>query len=123
MRGEACPTFLVAEDNENDVILLRHALAKAGITVLLQVARDGKEAIDCLKGCQVSGAFPSLLLLDLHMPKYDGFEVLEWIRQQEGLRRMVVIIFTTSTLTAEEPRLRPRNECIFDEANGYQRAI
>jgi len=104
MLGEACPTFLVAEDNENDVVLLRHAFTKARLTIPMQVVRDGKEAIDCLKGCQASGTFPSLLLLDLHMPKYDGFEVLQWIREQPGLRRMVVIVFTTSTLPADKNR-------------------
>lgn len=104
MLGEAVPTFLVAEDSENDVILLRHAFAKAGLSVPLQVARDGKEAIDRLKECQASGIFPSLLLLDLHMPKYDGFEVLQWIREQPGLRRLVVIVFTSSNLPADKNR-------------------
>lgn len=104
VRGEAVPTFLVAEDTENDVILLRHAFAKAGLNVPLNVVRDGQEAIDCLKDCRTSGAFPALLLLDIHMPKYDGFEVLQWIREQPGLRRLVVIIFTTSTLAADMNR-------------------
>jgi CheY-like chemotaxis protein len=69
MLGEAVPTLLVAEDSENDVILLRHAFEKAKLNFPLYFARDGQEAIDRLKGCQASGVFPSLLLLDLHMPK------------------------------------------------------
>jgi CheY-like chemotaxis protein len=104
VRGEAVPTFLVAEDTENDVILLRHAFAKAGLKVPLNVVRDGQEAIDYLKDCRTSGALPALLLLDIHMPKYDGFEVLQWIREQPGLRRLVVIIFTTSSLPADMNR-------------------
>jgi hypothetical protein len=63
MRGEAVPTFLVAEDNENDVILLRHAFEKARLTIPLQIARDGKEVIDCLKVCQASGTFPCCSLI------------------------------------------------------------
>ena len=104
VRGEAIPTFLVAEDTENDAILLRHAFAKAGLDVPLNFARDGQEAIDCLKDCQVLREFPILLLLDLHMPKYDGFEVLQWIRDQPGLKRLVVVIFTSSALTADVSR-------------------
>jgi CheY-like chemotaxis protein len=104
VRAESVPTFLVAEDNENDAILLRHAFERTGCGVLLNFVRDGKEAIDWLKDCQTSGVFPTLLLLDLHMPKYDGFEVLQWIRHQPGLRRLVVVVFTTSTLAADMNR-------------------
>lgn len=104
MHGEAVPTFLVAEDSENDVVLLRHAFSKAKLNIPLNFVRDGKEAIDRLKDCQVSGTFPSLLLLDLHMPKYDGFEVLQWIRKQPGLRRLIVVVFTTSNLPADKNR-------------------
>jgi CheY-like chemotaxis protein len=103
-RMSADPTLLVAEDNENDVVLLRHAFLKAGIATPMTIARDGKEAIDCLKNCQITGEFPTLLLLDLHMPKYDGFEVLQWIRNQPGLRRLSVVIFTSSSLTADVNR-------------------
>jgi CheY-like chemotaxis protein len=104
VQGEALPTFLVAEDNENDVILLRHAFAKADLNVPLNVARDGQETIDCLKNCRTSGAFPALLLLDIHMPKYDGFEVLQWIREQPGLQRLVVVVFTSSALAKDMNR-------------------
>lgn len=104
MHGEAGPTLLVAEDTENDVLLLRHAFAKAALDVPLNVVRDGKETIDCLKDCQAPGEFPTLLLLDLHMPKYDGFEVLEWIREQPGLKRLVVVIFTSSALNSDVTR-------------------
>ena len=97
-------TFLVAEDNENDVILLDNAFAKAGVTVPLNIARDGKEAIDFLKNCYATGVFPTLALLDIHMPKYDGFEVLQWIRKQPGLRRMIVVMFTSSSLSTDVNR-------------------
>lgn len=101
MRGEVAPTLLVAEDNENDVLLLRHAFTRAGLATPLTFARDGQEVIDSLKDSQAAGSFPHLLLLDLQMPKYNGFEVLQWIREQPGLKRLIVVIFTTSVLDAD----------------------
>jgi CheY-like chemotaxis protein len=98
------PTVLVAEDNENDVLLLEAALAKAGLAFPLVFAHDGQEAIDCLTADRAADSFPQLLLLDLKMPKYNGFEVLSWIRQQPGLRRMVVVLFTSSELAEDVNR-------------------
>jgi len=103
--GEVTPTFLVAEDNENDVVLLRHALGKTHLDISLNFVRDGQEAIDYLKNCRTTpDVFPALLLLDIQMPKYNGFEVLQWIREQPGFRRLVVVIFTTSALAADVNR-------------------
>ena len=95
------PTMLVAEDNENDILLLRQAFIKANITVPLVFVRDGKEAIEYLKGDRTAKSFPQLLLLDLQMPKFNGFEVLAWIREQPDLKRLVVIMFTTSDLNED----------------------
>ena len=77
------------------------AFAKLGVRTCLRFVRDGQEAIDYLLG---QGQFanrstypgPSLLLLDLKMPRKNGFEVLEWIRQQPGLRALRVVVLTSS---------------------------
>ena len=93
--------ILLAEDREDDIILIRKAFRQARMSNPLYVVRDGEEAIDYLKG---GGKFsnraeyplPDLLLLDLKMPRIDGFEVLKWIRQEEGMDRLRVIVLTSS---------------------------
>jgi len=94
-------TILYVEDEETDVMLLQHVLAKAGIHNPIQTVKDGKTAKDYLAG---EGSFadrkryplPGLVLLDLNLPYWSGFEVLEWIRQQPQLRRLPVVVFTSS---------------------------
>jgi CheY-like chemotaxis protein len=95
------PAVLIAEDDENDVFLLRRVAAKASLSIPLVFVRDGQEAIEYLKIASTTGSFPQLVLLDLKMPKYGGLEVLQWIREQPSLKRLVVIIFTASELEAD----------------------
>jgi CheY-like chemotaxis protein len=95
-------SILYVEDEETDVMLLQHALGKAGIRNPLQTVKDGKLARDYLSGCGLFAdrklhPLPSLVLLDLNLPYWSGFEVLEWIRQQPHVRRVPVIIFTSSS--------------------------
>ena len=93
--------ILIAEDNEDHAFLLRRALKRGAVLNPVFVVADGEEAIAYLKG---EGKFadryeyplPGLLLLDLNMPKKDGFEVLQWIRQQPCLKRLRVVVLTTS---------------------------
>src|SRR5579859_7677928 len=90
-------TILLVEDDDNDVFFFQHALNKAGTTTALQVARDGQEAIDYLRG---AGKFaerakfpqPGLILLDLKLPFVMGLDVLKWIRQQSDLSPIVLIL-------------------------------
>jgi CheY-like chemotaxis protein len=94
-------TVLVADDDINDISLLKRAFLRAGIDVHMKIARDGEEVIQYLQGGQPFSdreAFPlpKLLLLDLKMPRADGFEVLEWVRKQADLRRMLVVVMTSS---------------------------
>jgi len=95
------PVVLLADDNADDVLALRHALRRAGIDVPLQVVEDGEEAIAYLRGVgkfsnRAEFPLPDLLLLDLRMPKLDGFEVLEWLRQQPSLAPLRTIVLTMS---------------------------
>ena len=93
--------ILIVDDDENDLILIGRAFQRADPKVLTKVARDGEEAIRYLSG---DGAFadrdqyplPCLILMDLKMPRKNGFDVLEWLRQQPGLRRLPVVIFSSS---------------------------
>ena len=94
--------ILLAEDNDDEVMLIRRAFRDAKLLNPLHVVRDGEEAIAYLKGegryaNRAEYPLPALLLLDLKMPRKNGFEVLEWIRQQPSLSAMRVVVLTVST--------------------------
>jgi CheY-like chemotaxis protein len=93
--------ILLAEDDENDVMLMRRAFTKSRIANPLQTVSNGEEAIAYLKGDgnfldRAKFPLPCLLLLDLKMPKKNGFEVLEWLQQQAPLKRLLTIVLTSS---------------------------
>lgn len=90
--------ILLVEDNPNDVEMTRRALRKGQIPNQLTVARDGQEALDILEAAKrdmESG--PGLILLDLNLPRVSGLEVLEQIKSDPHLKRIPVIVLTTST--------------------------
>jgi CheY-like chemotaxis protein len=102
-------TFLLAEDSENDVFLMHRAFRASGIPNPLHVVPDGEETVAYLKGegqynDRAKHPLPSVVLLDLNLPRKNGFEVLSWIRQQPTLKRIVVIILTASNRGADADR-------------------
>jgi CheY-like chemotaxis protein len=95
------PTILLVEDNANDLLLIQRAIRKAKLANPIQVATNGEEAIAYLAG----GApfadrelypLPILILLDLKLPRKSGLEVLEWLRERPQLRRINVVVLTSS---------------------------
>jgi CheY-like chemotaxis protein len=93
--------ILVAEDNPDDIFLLEQAFRKAGVTSRLVAVRDGVEAIAYLKGEETyrdrtENPFPDVLLLDLNMPRLNGFEVLEWVRGDVQCGGLMVYVVTAS---------------------------
>ncbi len=100
---------LLAEDDEHDIVAIKRAWKKHHITNPLYIVNDGEECLDFLRqrgkySEPKTAPRPGILLLDIKMPKMDGLAVLEHIREAEELRRLPVIILTTSK--AEEDRLR-----------------
>jgi CheY-like chemotaxis protein len=97
--------ILVAEDDPTDAYFFERAFRRAGLPVSLHFVRDGQEVLDYLQGegqyaDRARHPLPRLLLLDLKMPRLDGFDVMEWVRKQPSLSGMLVVIFSSS----EEPR-------------------
>jgi len=100
------PIVLLVDDSENDALLMRTVFERAGFVQPLQFARDGEEAIAYLRG---DGLYrdrkrfplPTTVLLDLNMPRKNGFEVLEWVRQQPALKRLRVYILSASSRTQD----------------------
>jgi CheY-like chemotaxis protein len=94
-------TILLAEDREEDIILIRKAFEKAGIRNPLCIVRNGEEAINYLTGVgrfsdRLCYPLPALFLLDLKMPGTDGFDVLRWLKTQPDLAPLRVVVLTSS---------------------------
>lgn len=92
--------ILLVEDSPDDVALTKRAFEGNNITNEMVVARDGAEALEILfgpKGGQPPKQLPSIVLLDLNLPKINGLEVLQRIRADERTRFLPVVILTSST--------------------------
>lgn len=98
MDAPAVPEILLVEDNPEDVELTRRALARARVVNRLALARDGAEALDLLLGRDASFSVEALkvVLLDLKLPRVDGFEVLERMKADDRLRLLPVVVLTSS---------------------------
>jgi CheY-like chemotaxis protein len=118
---------LVAEDDLNDIFLLRRAFQKAGVPNAVLEAHNGQEAIDYLSGLgpyadRAKNPYPALLFLDLKMPLLDGFDVMSWLQTQPAERRLPVVVLTSSNqekdiqkareMGAQEYRVKPQ---VFEE--------
>jgi CheY-like chemotaxis protein len=95
------PTILHVEDDPNDVLLVGRAVRKTNLNLRLEVVHDGEQALEYLSGTGRYGnrsdhPLPSLVFLDLKLPRKSGFEVLSWIRSQDKLRRLRVVMLTSS---------------------------
>ena len=106
---------LLIEDDEGDILMTREALAEGKVINRLNVVNDGVEAFAYLRrdGEYAEASRPDLILLDLNLPKMDGRQVLEEVKADDGLRRIPVIVLTTSA--AEADVLRSYD----DHANAY----
>jgi CheY-like chemotaxis protein len=93
--------ILHVEDNPDDVVLMNLAFNRAGIVAKLHVVNDGDEAIAALENTVLRGGAPVCVLLDVKLPRVSGLEVLAWIREQPHLRRLPVILLTSSSQTAD----------------------
>lgn len=103
--------ILLVEDDINDVFFFERAVKKAGILRSVQIARDGQEAVVYLSG---EGEFadrekyplPCLVVLDLNMPRKNGFQLLEWLQQTPPLDTLQTVILTSSQAETDRQRAR-----------------
>ena len=102
-------SVLVVEDNRDDVLFIRRALTKAGIACPVTVVGDGDSAVDYIEG---RGAYtdrdrhplPTLVLLDLKLPRRSGLEVLEALKGQAVRGRLIIVVLTGSRESADIER-------------------
>jgi CheY-like chemotaxis protein len=100
---------LLVEDNEDDILFVQRAFRRAKLSNALPVVEDGDAAVAYLSG---QGEYadrdrypiPTLILLDIKLPRRSGHEVLEWLRGQPGLRRIPVVMLTSSKESADVDR-------------------
>jgi CheY-like chemotaxis protein len=102
-------TILVIEDDANDLFFLKRAFGTLQRSCEMQAVGDGAEAIDYLRGVDDYAdrerfPLPVLILMDLKMPRVDGFEFLAWIRREPGLKMIPVVVFSSSNLPQDVRR-------------------
>src|SRR5260221_5304262 len=107
--GQKC--ILVAEDNEDDVVLLRLGLQKAGLSNRLSHVGNGEVALDYLAGeppfsDREKHPFPDLLLLDLKMPRLDGLGLLKLMKAHPELSALPIVVLSSSLLKEDEQKAR-----------------
>jgi len=89
------PDVLLAEDNPADVYLIREALKENDVECTLHVAADGKDALEMLNNGLPGGARLDLIILDLNLPRHDGLEILDRLRDM-GKSSIPVVVLTSS---------------------------
>jgi len=100
---------LLVEDDADHVLLIQRAFSKANLVNPLRIVRDGDDAVNYLSGSgpyadRTRHPLPSLILLDLKLPRKSGLEVLEWLRGEPHLKFTPVVILSSSAETADIQR-------------------
>ena len=107
--------ILLVEDNEGDILLTLEAFKELKVKNNVAVVKDGVEAIDFLKkqGQYSDSIAPHLILLDINMPKLNGIEVLDFIKKDDKLKKIPVVMLTTSSSESDI------SECYDKSANCF----
>lgn len=104
------PYILLAEDDEDDRVLLQAAVDESDLPIAMVMVEDGESLLDYLRGrgtyaAQQGQPLPALVLLDLNMPRKDGHEALQEIRRSPALRHLPVIVLSTTQQQEEVQRM------------------
>ena len=101
--------ILLVEDSPDDALLIQRAFRKANLANPVQLVQDGEEAVAYLSGAppfedRARFPLPVFMLLDLKLPRRSGLEVLEWLRQRSDIKRLPVVVLTSSRETVDVNR-------------------
>src|SRR5437868_15435601 len=101
MTNDRPRTILLVEDNPDDALFAQRAFGRVCPEARLELAKDGEDAVNYLSGKGIYGdrerfPLPTLILLDLKLPRKSGFEVLEWLKGEPELRDIPVVVLTSS---------------------------
>ncbi|HME05663.1 MAG TPA: response regulator [Bryobacteraceae bacterium] len=106
--------ILIVEDNEGDVLLVKEALREHRIEFEIKHLFDGEQALAYLNNAVISGSnAPDLVLLDLNLPKRDGWEVLQVLRRSPDLKATPVVIFSSSNAPEDLRRAAGMDSLIY----------
>jgi len=107
--------ILLVDDNDDDIVLLEESFDDSRFLNLLQVVHDGHEALAYLRreGKYAAARTPGLVLLDINMPKMNGFEVLQIMKSDPALRTIPVVMLTTSTRDEDVARSYDGGACSY----------
>lgn len=105
--------ILLIEDDPNDAALVLRELRRHHVSVGIRVARDGAEAVELLFGPSAAATRPSLILLDLKLPKIDGIEVLRALKADPRTSTIPVVVLTSSR------EIRDLGDCYRLGVNSY----
>jgi CheY-like chemotaxis protein len=94
-------SVLLVEDDSNDVLFVQRAFRRVNSAISVNTVKDGEAAVDYLVGVgdyanRDRYPLPAMILLDLKLPRRSGIEVLQWIRSREAIKRIPVVVLTSS---------------------------
>ena len=118
--------LLLAEDDENDVLLFKRAIKSTGLSCDVKVVNDGEAVLEYLKregrfADKETYPFPRILILDLKMPRKNGFDVLEWLREHKECKIIPTIVFSSSKMPDDVTRAYQLGaNTYFNKPNDYE---
>jgi CheY-like chemotaxis protein len=95
-------TILCVDDDEDDQLFLREVILSQPYSFHIKEVQNGQEAMNYLKNCLQQGELPCLIIMDLNMPKMDGRQTIQKIREEPGLSMIPIAVFTTSSQQADK---------------------
>jgi CheY-like chemotaxis protein len=101
--------ILLVEDDLNDILFVQRAFKRVNVKNPIHIVKDGDTAVDYLSGTgdysnRDQYPLPAIILLDLKLPRRSGIEILEWMQRQPGLRRIPVVVLTSSRQSVDLER-------------------
>lgn len=114
--------LLLAEDNLPDALLIREVIREENLPLDMHIASDGQSAIDFIESADAdqNAPCPHLLLLDLNLPKRDGFEVLKRLRESDKCKSIPVVIITSSDSPSDRAQAASLGAAYFRKPPSYE---